>query len=349
MTVTLPDIIAARRRLWGIVRETPLEPNEEFADYPGPVYLKLENYQKTGSFKIRGAVNRIATLTEQEKAAGVITASSGNHAQGVGYAARRFGVKAKIFVPENTPATKIAATRRYGAKVIVAGRDYDAAAALAYTAAGASGMTFVHAYGDSRVIAGQGTVGLEMLLEKPDLAAIVVPVGGGGLIAGTAVAAKTINPAIQIYGVQPAASPPWYYALRGEDSGAMEYGDTLADGLAGGIDGAPFELVRQFVDDIVLVEEAAIVAAIRWFAKKHHMMVEGAGAVGVAALQSGRLRPDGPVGVIVSGGNIDPGWFAAVLGQGKSGLFLPRKSSLEQEPAGSGGETHHSAAVPAPE
>jgi len=314
MAVALRDIFVAHYRLRSVIRTTPMELAVELgAEIIGPVYLKLENLQKTGSFKIRGAVNKIASLTLEEKSRGVITASSGNHAQGVGYAAQAAGIRAKVFVPESTPRTKLAAIRRYGVEVVVAGRDYDTAEAIARQAATAEGLTFIHAYGDPMVIAGQGTVGLEMLLEQPDLEVIVVPMGGGGLIAGIAMTAKTINSNIRVYGVQSVASPPWYYAFRAGHSVPVEYKATLADGLAGGIEGGPFDLVQKYVDDVVLVEEADIAAAVKWFATQHHLVVEGSGAVGVAALQTGRIPSDGVTGVVVSGGNIDSEKLAEII------------------------------------
>ncbi len=303
--ITLLDIFNAYTRIKDIVRQTPFEEvvtsdqNEE-----GRIYLKCENRQITGSFKIRGAVNKIASLSAVEKSKGVITASSGNHAQGVAYAAQMYRLHAKVIVPISTPINKINATKKLGAEVIIAGDTYDHSELIALDLADRENMTYIHAFNDPEVIAGQGTVGLEMMLEQPSLDQIIIPAGGGGLMTGIAICAKLINPHIRIIGVQSEASAPWYYAMKAGRVVDVAYEETLADGLAGKILDETFQLARQYIDQIVLVKETDIAEAIRWLMSKKQI-VEGSGAVGIAALQIGAAPLIGRTGVVLSGGNID--------------------------------------------
>ncbi|MCK9910642.1 threonine/serine dehydratase, partial [Microbacteriaceae bacterium K1510] len=228
-------------------------------------------------------------MSEAELQAGVITASAGNHAMGVAYAASLKGISALIVVPKTAPETKKEGIKRYGAELVVYGDNYDEAEAHAYQLAKEIGRTFVHAFEDNEIIAGQGTVGLEALLEEPDFDAIVVPAGGGGLICGIAIAAKAINPEIKVFGIQTHASPPWYYSFREGKLADVEYSDSLADGLHGGISQGNLDLALKIVDDFILVEETEVAKAMYWMAKEHHYMVEGSGAVGIAALQNNYL------------------------------------------------------------
>ncbi|MFY0545016.1 threonine ammonia-lyase [Brevibacillus sp. H7] len=316
LSVSFLDILKAHKRLGGEVMQTPLIRSAALSKESGAdVWLKLESLQKTGSFKVRGALNKIASLTETELHNGVITASAGNHAQGVAYAASLRGVSALIVVPKTAPETKKAGIKRYGAELVVFGDNYDEAEAHAYQLAKETGRTFVHAFEDNEIIAGQGTVGLEALLEEPDFDTIVVPAGGGGLICGIAIAAKAINPDVRVIGVQTHASPPWYYSFREKRMVDVEYSDSLADGLHGGISQGNLDLALQIVDDFVLVEEEQVAEAMAWMAREHHYMVEGSGAVGVAALLNEAIPGIRGQKVlnIVSGSNVDAAKLAKII------------------------------------
>ncbi|MFS0554682.1 threonine/serine dehydratase [Brevibacillus sp. 179-C9.3 HS] len=316
LSVSFLDIVKAHKNLKGQVIHTPLLSSPALsAIAAADVWMKLECHQKTGSFKARGALNKIASLTEEELARGVITASAGNHAQGVAYAASLRGVSALIVVPKPAPETKKAGIKRYGAELVVHGDSYDDAESHAYQLAKETGRTFVHAFEDNEIIAGQGTAALEALLEEPDFDVILVPAGGGGLICGVALAAKAINPDVQVIGIQTHASPPWYYSFREKRLADVVYSDSLADGLHGGITQGNLDLALQIVDDFLLVEEEHVARAMSWLAKEHHLMVEGSGAVGVAALMQGTV-PDlagKKVLTILSGSNVDAGKLAGII------------------------------------
>ncbi|MBY0054715.1 threonine/serine dehydratase [Brevibacillus agri] len=316
LTVSFLDIVKAHKKLQGQVLHTPLISSAALSALAGAdVWLKLECQQKTGSFKVRGALNKIASLTAEELARGVITASAGNHAQGVAYAAALRGVSALIVVPSTAPETKKAGIRRYGAELVEHGNSYDEAESYAYELAKATGRTFVHAFEDDHIIAGQGTAGLEAMLAEPDFDAILVPAGGGGLICGVALAAKAINPQVQVIGVQTHASPPWYYSFREKRLADVVYSDSLADGLHGGISQGNLDLALEIVDDFVLVEEEHVAQAMYWLAKEHHLMVEGSGVVGVAALMQGVVGElaGKKVLTIVSGSNVDAAKLAGIV------------------------------------
>lgn len=316
LQISFRDIVKAHKRVASEIVKTPLIQSLPLSNLAeAEVWLKLECLQKTGSFKLRGSLNKIASLTEAELQAGVITASAGNHAQGVAYASSLKGISALIVVPKTAPETKKAGIKRYGAELVVYGDNYDEAEAHAYLLAKETGRTFVHAFEDNEIIAGQGTVALEALLEEPDFDAIVVPAGGGGLICGIAIAAKAINPDIKVYGIQTHASPPWYYSFRQGRLADVEYSDSLADGLHGGISQGNLDLALNIVDDFLLVEEAEVAKAMYWMAKEHHYMVEGSGAVGIAALQNGyfpQLKGK-KVLTIISGSNVDAGKLAKII------------------------------------
>ncbi len=316
LSVSCKDIVKAHKLLAQEVVRTPLIRSVALSEQSGAdVWLKLENLQKTGSFKLRGALNKMASLTAEELERGVITASAGNHAQGVAYAASLKGVSALIVVTKTAPETKKAGIRRYGAELVEHGSTYDEAEAFAYQLAEETGRTFVHAFEDNEVIAGQGTVGLEAMLEEPDFDTIVVPAGGGGLICGIAIAAKAINPSVRVIGVQTQASPPWYYSFRARRMVDVMYSDSLAEGLHGGISQGTLDLALKVVDDFVLVEEEQVAEAMAWMAREHHYMVEGSGAVGVAALLNDQVpdvRGKKVLGVI-SGGNVDAGKLTGII------------------------------------
>ncbi|MFN8515063.1 MAG: threonine/serine dehydratase [Chloroflexia bacterium] len=317
--VTLHDVFLAARRIGPHVLGTPLERSAVLSAELGcEVWLKLECQQRTGSFKLRGALNRLLTLSAEERARGVLTCSAGNHGLGVTEAARLTGIRATIVVPENASPAKVEALRRAGVELLLVGADYDAAEARAPGIAAERGLTFVSPYDDPFVIAGAGTVGLEVLRDLPEVGTILVPVGGGGLASGIGVAAKGINPGVRVVGVQSEASQPMVAALTAGELVWVECGDSLADGLAGNI--APgsitFPLVRDHLDEVVTVSEAGIAAAMRAFVDRHHLIVEGSGAVGLAALQAGRVRglPE-PVVLIVSGGNVATRVLAGVMAE----------------------------------
>lgn len=305
-------VLAAARRIAPYIRVTPLERAYALEEEGAccEVYFKLENQQRTRSFKLRGALNRILSLSEAERARGIIAASSGNHGQGVALGARLAGVRATVVVPEVTPEVKIAAARRWGAEVICTGRDFDEAEEAAWKLQAEQGATFVHPCTDSEVIAGQGTVGLEILTELPEVATLVVPVGGGGLIGGIGVIAKALKPQVKLVGVQAEASPALYESFRAGKVVTCPVGATLAEGLAGQAYAETFPLLRQLVDDIVLVSEEEIARAVAWLLFNAGQVVEGSGAVGVAAFLAGKVELGaGPAVFVLSGGNVD----AAVL------------------------------------
>jgi threonine dehydratase len=315
LNVSLLDVIQAKAVIKDQIQATPLLPTPVLSEKTGAdVWFKVEALQTTGSFKLRGAFTKLFSLTNEEREKGVITASAGNHAQGVAYASSHLHISALIVVPKTAPETKKAGIRRYGAELVEFGDNYDEAEAHAYELAKATGRTFVHAFEDNKIIAGQGTVGLEILLEQPDFDTLVVPAGGGGLICGVAVAAKAINPAIRVIGVQSHASPPWYYSFKEKKLVDVTYEDSLADGLHGGITQGNLDLALQVVDDIVLVTEEEIAHAMYWLSKEHHYMVEGSGAIGVAALLHGYLDLAGQkVCTILSGSNVDAGKLARII------------------------------------
>ncbi|MCD6263036.1 threonine ammonia-lyase [Candidatus Bathyarchaeota archaeon] len=311
------DVYLAGRRLQGLVRRTPLEYSPFFSEVcGGEVYLKLENLQLTGAYKVRGALNKMLQLSEEERGRGVVTASSGNHAQGVGYAARMLGVRATVVVPRNTPRTKIEAIKRYGVDLIVHGEIYDEAELKARELERELSKVYISPYNDYDVIAGQGTVGLEMWEEKSDLDVVLVPVGGGGLLSGVAVALKSLNPEVEVLGVQSKASPVMYESFRRGEIVEVPMEESVAEALHGGIEkgSVTFEIVRELVDDILLVEEGEIRRAIALFLEHHHQVAEGAGAVGLAALMTYGERFKGRrVGVVISGGNIDISLLREIL------------------------------------
>jgi threonine dehydratase len=297
----LPEIEAARDRLAGIARVTPVYRSETFSRLAGrDVHLKAENLQRTGSFKIRGAVNKLATLGDGERAAGVVAASAGNHAQAVAWAAREAGVRATIFVPQDAPMAKVEATKSYGADVEMGGAGLEEALAAARGHAAATGATFVHPYEDELVVAGQGTIGLELADQVPDAGTVLVPVGGGGLAAGIALALRAVRPAVRVVGVRAAAD-----------------GFAIADGIAvkepGELTGP---LLDELLDDVVEVSAEDIAKAIVLVLERTKLVVEGAGAVGIAALLDGKVAGTGPVAAVLSGGNIDASTLVTVMRYG---------------------------------
>ena len=317
MSVTIADIWAAARTIEGHVVRTPaIRAARLSADLGLDLYLKLENMQTTGSFKERGAINKLSSLTAEQRRVGVIAMSAGNHAQAVAYHATRMGIPSTVVMPDFAPLTKIERTEAFGARVVLSGDTLDASAEAAAKIAEEEGLTLVHPYDDEAVIAGQGTIGLELMDQRPSLEVLVVPIGGGGLISGIALAAKALKPGIEIIGVEAAFYPSMHHAVKGID--ARCGGHTLADGIAVKNPGRLTRpVIEQQVDDIVLVGEGAIESAIAALAEKQKLVAEGAGAAGVAALLAhpGRFRGR-QVGVVVCGGNLDNRILAGVLTRG---------------------------------
>ncbi len=316
--ITVQEILHAQRTIRPYIFRTPLRDSYLLSERIGAsVYLKLENWQITGSFKPRGALNRIARMTSDERARGIVTASAGNHALGVGYAARALDVSpATIFVPRTAPRAKLDKLRQFPVQVRAVGETYDDAHHAAEAYQRETGATFIHAYDDPRTVAGQGTIGLEILEDLPDVDAILVPVGGGGMIAGIAIAVKSLAPSVKIIAVQPAASPALRDSLRdGKCHEEYAAAPTICDGLAGGIGKIVFDVAqRKLIDDVLIVEEAETRAAIRALAETQQLIVEGSGAVGVAALLAGKVKLNGKrVAAVLSGGNIDLGLFAEII------------------------------------
>jgi threonine dehydratase len=317
MTVSAADIARAQSALQGCIVTTPCLHSRTLSDTVGAeVWLKFENLQFTGSFKDRGALAKLLSLSPPESQGGVIAASAGNHAQGVAYHAMRLGIPATIVMPHFTPHIKVERTRAFGATVVLHGDNYDDAYARAHTLAAERSLAFVHAYDDEAIIAGQGTVALEMLDVQPRFDAVVVPVGGGGLISGIAIAVHHINPAIRVTGVQCRRFPAMHDALQGM---APEFGSsTIAEGIAVKAPGRiTLPIIRREVPEIHLVEEGDIEQAIVMLLEIEKTVVEGAGAAGLAALLKHRARYAGQrVGVVLSGGNIDPLMLGSIIQRG---------------------------------
>ncbi len=316
---TMRDVLLAARRIAPYVLRTPLERSAALSAELGvEVWLKLEGQQRTGSFKLRGALNRLLTLSDEARARGVLTCSAGNHGLGVAEAARLTGIAATIVVPQNASPAKVEGLRRTGVETLLIGADYDAAEAAAPQIAAARGLTFVSPYDDPAVIAGAGTVALEILLDLPHAGTIVVPVGGGGLASGIGVVARTLAPDVRTIGVQSAASAAMAASLAAGAIVPVASDPTLADGLAGNIAAGSitFPLVRQHIERVETVPETAIAAAMLTFLDRHHLIVEGSGAVGLAALQLGRLADaPGPLVLIVSGSNVATATLARLLAE----------------------------------
>ncbi|MGC4093402.1 MAG: threonine ammonia-lyase [Polyangiaceae bacterium] len=317
--VTLSEIQVAASRIRGHVRVTPCVATGRLSALTETsLFLKFENLQETGSFKERGAANLLEQLTPDERARGVITASAGNHAQAVARHAQRLGIAARVVMPETTPLVKIQSTRKFGAAVELSGRSYDDAAERAAEVAREHALVYVHPFDDARVIAGQGTLGLELLQQQPDLEAIVVPVGGGGLLAGVACAVKETAPHVAVYGVESLAFPGMKRRLDTDSPPSLRGGKTIADGIAVRRVGAlTTPLVKRYVDDVALVDEEDIAEAMLVLLEQEKTVVEGAGAVGLAALLQRALPVAGKnVAVVLSGGNIDVNLVARIIERG---------------------------------
>jgi threonine dehydratase len=337
--VTLQDIERARARIKDDIYMSPCAHSETFSKLTGnKVYFKLENLQMTGSFKERGALNKILTLTDDEKARGVIAASAGNHAQGVAYHATRKGVKSTIVMPAAAPLVKVTRTKEYGAHVVLHGASYDEAFEEAWRRREAEDLTFIHAFDDDAVMAGQGTVGLELLEQNPYLEAVLVPIGGGGLISGIAVAMKEINPRVRIIGVQTARLPSMVRAVSEHAPVTLPAAVTIADGIAVRKAGArTLPVVAKYVDDIVTVDEEEIANAILLLLEREKTVAEGAGAAAMAALIQGRANLHGKkVAVVIGGGNIDVNMLSRIIERGlvKDGRLVRFRVRIPDHPGG---------------
>jgi threonine dehydratase len=313
--VTADDVVAAARRLAGVADLTPLVPSPALAAHVGgEVLLKLECLQRTGSFKIRGAYNTLATLTDAQRANGIVAASAGNHGLGCAWAARELGMACVVFVPMNAPMVKQRGIRELGATVDATAGDYDGAHALAVAQAEASDATYVSPTDGDALFAGQGTVAKEILDARPDIRSLVVCVGGGGLLGGMGRYVKAVAPHVRVVGAQSDQTTAMAESVKAGRLVEVPVPPTLADGLAGQIDAEGLAVGMSVMDEIVLVTEDEIGAAIAWMYREHGVVVEGAGAVGVAAVRSGKLAHlAGPVAVVVSGGNIDGERHSEVL------------------------------------
>lgn len=316
MELYISDIIQAKNRIKNYIVETPLVFSDSLSEQlSSNVYFKLENFQKTGSFKARGALSKISTLINQDKSKGVITASSGNHAQAVSYASSLFDTTALVVVPENTAQAKISGIQKFGGEIIQYGATYDQAEEYAEQLAKNTGRTFIHAFDDAVTMAGQGTIGLEAMLEKPDFDVILVPVGGGGLLNGIATSAKAINPDVQVIGVQSEASPAWHESFIARKMVDVTYQASIADGIYGGIHEAPLKLALSRVDSSILVSEESIAHAMKWMAINHRYMIEGSSAVTIVALLQKKVLDIANKNVlcIITGGNVDSSLFMKVM------------------------------------
>jgi threonine dehydratase len=354
--VTLPDIQSALLRVRKSIHVSPCTRSETFSELTGhSIYLKLENRQRTGAYKERGALNKLLSLTPEERTQGVIAASAGNHAQAVAYHASNLGIRARIVMPLATPLIKVSATRGYGGDVVLHGANYDEAYEEALRLSAQERLTFVHAFDDDAVIAGQGTLGLELLEQHPDLEVVVVPVGGGGLVGGIGCALKETNPRIQVIGVQPSRLPSVKVALSEGKPVTLPSAVTIADGVAVrrvGVRTLP--LIQKYVDDIVTVEEEEIANAVLLLLEREKVLAEGAGAAALAALVNRRIpmiydsmtrdsmirnsttreKPGKRIVAVVSGGNIDVTLLARIIERGlvKDGRLVRLRVHLPDYP-----------------
>ncbi|WP_418282905.1 threonine ammonia-lyase [Halorubrum sp. DTA98] len=336
--LSLSDVEDARERVYRAARHTPLERSRTFSELSGAsVHLKLENFQRTGAFKIRGAMNRIATLSAAEREAGVVTASAGNHAQGVALAADRADVDATIVMPKFAPVSKVKATRGYGATVVLDGVDYDEAAERAHEIERREGRTYVHAFDDPAVMAGQGTIGLEIVDDRPDLDTVVVPIGGGGLISGIAVAIKEQLDDVRVIGVQAEGAASAAESMRRGERYEIDAVDTIADGIATrSVGEQTLEVMREYVDEVVTVDDREIALALTLLLERSKTLVEGAGAVPLAAVLSDAFEyeDDETIVAALCGGNIDLNRLTTIVRRGlmQMGRYLKVTIDLKDRP-----------------
>ncbi|MGW0160159.1 threonine ammonia-lyase [Mycobacterium sp. NPDC003323] len=335
--VTLDQITAAAERLAPVIRQTPVVASRALSERTGgQVWLKCENLQRTGSFKPRGAYNRIANLTPEERARGVVAASAGNHAQGVAWAATELGIESTVFMPENAALPKLVATKAYGSRVHLAGANLAESLDAAGEFAAETGAVLIHPFDHVDIVAGQASVGIEIVRQIPDVATILVPTGGGGLIAGIAAAVHHLAPQVKVIGVQAEGAAAWPGSLAaGQPTRAPV--STMADGIAVPVPGqVPFEVVRAHVEAIHTVSEEMLSRALLLCLERAKLLVEPAGAAAVAALMTGELQPTGPVCAVLSGGNIDPLVLTHVMNHGlrAAGRYLVVKAVIADRPGG---------------
>lgn len=335
--VSLDDIKKARKKLKDVALKTKLDRSRTFSEMSGnQVYLKLENLQRTGSFKIRGAYNKISNLSEEEKKNGVVAASAGNHAQGVALAATQMGIKSTIVMPIGAPIAKINATQGYGADVILSGESYDEAHAEEEKFAKETGATIIPAFNDPDVIAGQGTIGLEILEEVPDIDVVITPIGGGGLLSGVAVALKESNPDIEVIGVESANAACMAESMKQGCLAHLNGVETIADGIAVKTPGdITYKIISEYVDHVVTVEEEEIAHAILLLMERAKLIVEGAGATTLAAVLNNKINIQGKkVAIVLSGGNIDLDMVATIIERGliKAGRKITFETYLSDKP-----------------
>ena len=311
---TLQSIFVAER-IGDYINKTPLENSPSISKkFNSQIHLKLENWQETGSFKLRGALNKLFSLSQEEREGGIITASAGNHALGVAYAARLLKISAKVVVPKTASKAKIEALQNYDLQIQMKGRDYDEAKEIAHEIQKKECLTFIDAFSDEQVIAGQGTIGVEIMQQMPNVEVIVVPVGGGGLISGIALAVKSINPRVKVIGVQSEASPAMMKSLEAGRVVETSIHDSIADGLAGRfVSKLTLNLTQKYVDDVVLVSEGSIKTAMKMLAQEEHMIVEGSAAVGLAAFLDAKLNSHRKTVLVITGRNIDIRLFKSIL------------------------------------
>jgi len=318
--IELSEIVQARRLISDVIAKTPFIRAPLLSERTGAnIFLKKENLQLTGAYKIRGAFNKIASLSDEEKDRGVVAASAGNHAQGVGYSARHFGIKAVIIMPEATPLLKVTGTKALGAEVILHGDNYDEAYAFALKYAKENALTFIHPFEDEKIIAGQGTVGLEMIDEVKNLNTILVPIGGGGLITGIASAVKQIDPSIRVIGVVSQGAPAMYNSFKAKDVQNSKSVRTIADGIAvRDVSLKNLKHILGLVDDVIMVDDEEIATAVLYLLEKQKIVVEGAGATGVAAVIHKKFdfKKDENIGIVLSGGNIDVQMLSVIIEKG---------------------------------
>ncbi|MGG3920233.1 threonine ammonia-lyase [Parageobacillus thermoglucosidasius] len=335
--LTLNDVLEAREKMKKVVHQTPLEYSQTFTNLSGnEVYMKLENLQKTGSFKVRGSFNKIMTLSEAERKRGVIAASAGNHAQGVAYSSGMIGIPCTIVMPKGAPLSKVEATKGYGAEVILHGDVFDDSLEYALELQRQRGMTFVHPFDDLAVMAGQGTIGLEIIEQFPEANVVICPVGGGGLLAGVAFTLKQLKPSIEVYGVESSACPGMTAALRHKKPVVIASSDTIADGIAVKKPGnITYQYIEKYVDGVVCVEEAEISRTMLYLLERNKLLVEGSAACPLAALLYQKLPfTEKKVVAILSGGNVDVTLISRIIERGlvESGRFVTFTTVISDKP-----------------
>ena len=335
MKFTLGMILEARERLKGVAQRTGLVQFKALSDEHSQIYLKTEDLQNTGSFKVRGAYIKIASLSEEERACGVIASSAGNHAQGVALAAKAFGVPATIVMPAGAPLSKVKATRELGANVVLHGSVYDDAYAEACRIQQETGATFIHPFDDPMVIAGQGTIGLEIMDDLPDVDTIVVPIGGGGLASGVAAAVKMLHPNVKVIGVQAAGAAGMKASIDAGHVVSLDAAKTIADGIAvKKLGELTFELCSRYLDEIVTVDDDEIAQAILFLMERGKMVAEGAGAAPVAAIMNRKFDVSGKVAAVISGGNIDVTMISRIIEKGllRAGRMTKLRILMQDRP-----------------